>query len=967
MRHKTVKLTLALGVLFGLVAVCRADSTLIEGKSEILGILASSKYAEGNPVLIFTEDLQDKSLCLLNQIDNIVFYDSSWQDLAIDFSYLERIFVFPASISIKEEGIYELWVDTAQLNPAENDLISLEVTVGSKAIAWDLHGSAKRYSKVGEWQLKKGRYRVQVKSRIPKVDLIKMNINLVLVNKKMGESARQAVWDKISRPDTRLGYICEADKGELYINHGEGKSYNLKLKVSPVINDSRVYWGGKSRIDWKAEDKGYKTGLLDEGEIPPVIINKKVNYVVKNRQRYEKTSILVFNPLNSRLKSSFEFSAASTRKTNLEMYLNDVFLGDLELPPAGSEFKTELVFAPGMNEIMLVSVPAEAKSVSGRISGKSHLMSKINFKGFQLKYLGLVKERNPKSELDNPQFIDHKDYFEIVFHNDNQLILSKDLQVDLEEFPLFNFEIDSARPDKTSVTAVLGVDYTGDNLIDDYIILKDSGEHNIFELAKEKWNEIRKEGSDFSLRKIMFLAVPGVRNSKDGQDLVSIRMKKLSLYNEKALFLSGERNFKDGLRLEGSKAKLSISEKDGVSEVSVKLDADKKAMQGSGPRQVSLTGSESDEIAIFIPLSKNELAHFPFFSCNYELEDPEYQEVALGLLISDLGKNEIIRLTDNEYTKSENEIEVNLKDLSQPTSQIRGLMIFLTGIRAEKSEIVQKERCPLRISKLQLFDKFPYPLKSRAQQDIFLAFFSNTKPLVKIGGRIVHLKDFASGESPRVLNGGILSRKMNLKKGVQSYEKIENGSSSVDWMIIEQAKGKEGKVDNSGGARIIFKKINPAKYLVLVENATKPFWLVFSENFHSQWKLYSQFVSIEVNQPQDFNDIAASYPGLKVKEGRHKVDFLLEDTKFLFESPLGVPHHLINGYANGWYIEPQKLSPSNNFILTIYFLPQSFFYLGLIISTLVFMICLAWLIIISALRKIVRPKAVIKSNLVKNE
>ncbi len=136
---------------------------------------------------------------------------------------------------------------------------------------------------------------------------------------------------------------------------------------------------------------------------------------------------------------------------------------------------------------------------------------------------------------------------------------------------------------------------------------------------------------------------------------------------------------------------------------------------------------------------------------------------------------------------------------------------------------------------------------------------------------------------------------------------------------------------------ITFKKINPTKYVVKVERARGPFWLVFSESFHNQWHLY--YLQPIASNLQLFKEIVAAYPNLKVKEAKHIMQFTPQDIRFLFEKPLKAQHHLVNGYANGWYIEPEKLSLGEDFTLVLYFWPQSLFYLGLIISGLTLIGC----------------------------
>ncbi|MFH1905616.1 MAG: hypothetical protein ABIK53_08885 [bacterium] len=188
-------------------------------------------------------------------------------------------------------------------------------------------------------------------------------------------------------------------------------------------------------------------------------------------------------------------------------------------------------------------------------------------------------------------------------------------------------------------------------------------------------------------------------------------------------------------------------------------------------------------------------------------------------------------------------------------------------------------------------------------------------------------------------------------------------------LLFTGQKGKEEvkvKVEGKGKEepQITFKRINPTKYLVKVKGAKTPFWLVFSESFHKQWRLYNKVEvegkrkgEVKVKEGGAFGEIVANYPKLKVKEARHLQKFTPQDIKYLFKKPLDVEHHLVNGYANGWYIEPNKLELGEDFTLVMYFWPQTLFYLGLGISGLTLIFCIVYLGY-SGLRKGKRKKKV---------
>jgi len=101
-----------------------------------------------------------------------------------------------------------------------------------------------------------------------------------------------------------------------------------------------------------------------------------------------------------------------------------------------------------------------------------------------------------------------------------------------------------------------------------------------------------------------------------------------------------------------------------------------------------------------------------------------------------------------------------------------------------------------------------------------------------------------------------------------------------------------------------FQKINPTKYIVEV-NDSEPFFLVLSQLYHPQWKAYYG----------DVNWFSAFF--------KKEIE----------------PHIEVNGYSNGWYIDEPKKS-----IITLYFFPQGFFYVGLFISLISLFFCLVILI-----------------------
>ncbi len=175
---------------------------------------------------------------------------------------------------------------------------------------------------------------------------------------------------------------------------------------------------------------------------------------------------------------------------------------------------------------------------------------------------------------------------------------------------------------------------------------------------------------------------------------------------------------------------------------------------------------------------------------------------------------------------------------------------------------------------------------------------------------------------------------------IQVNHKTENLSIATIGKLENLSKLKNMKENNR--PLIIFKRVNPTKYIVNVENATKPFFLVFSESYNPGWKIYS------MNKNTALEKVIAKYPDVNVEEAKNSwYKFTPQDVVYLLRKPaINESYHFkANGYANAWYINPEKINKdgSGNFTLTIYFRPQSYFYLGLFISLITFILSLGYL------------------------
>lgn len=127
---------------------------------------------------------------------------------------------------------------------------------------------------------------------------------------------------------------------------------------------------------------------------------------------------------------------------------------------------------------------------------------------------------------------------------------------------------------------------------------------------------------------------------------------------------------------------------------------------------------------------------------------------------------------------------------------------------------------------------------------------------------------------------------------------------------------------------ISFKRVNPIKYRVEVSGATGPFTLIFSDQFHKDWKLY-----ISQSTPEH-SVVQESYFNGSIKEYNHENTFLNSRT-FETLTMKSIPegrHFMVNGYANAWYITPKDSSGREQYEIIIEMVEQRIFYYSSVIS-----------------------------------
>lgn len=127
--------------------------------------------------------------------------------------------------------------------------------------------------------------------------------------------------------------------------------------------------------------------------------------------------------------------------------------------------------------------------------------------------------------------------------------------------------------------------------------------------------------------------------------------------------------------------------------------------------------------------------------------------------------------------------------------------------------------------------------------------------------------------------------------------------------------------------KISFQKINPVSYKVMVQDAKKPYFLVFSDAYDKNWKLV-----LEKNASTF--PIKYKYFDEQIKEGESQRSIPGIELFSGWTGPYVADktHMVANGYANGWYITPDDVKNKSEYTLVLVYKGQHLFYIGSLIT-----------------------------------
>jgi len=239
---------------------------------------------------------------------------------------------------------------------------------------------------------------------------------------------------------------------------------------------------------------------------------------------------------------------------------------------------------------------------------------------------------------------------------------------------------------------------------------------------------------------------------------------------------------------------------------------------------------------------------------------------------------------------------------------------------------------------------FPgYPYNSARQ-----VFPNSQKEYMEFVGKLVQRKVFQEGPYalyeidshyylPHFYTANSLMQYDNVKKDWygkfnESFfvDDTATGSAYIGQDVcrnIFSAKECEAKnrIFSTNSPTIVFERINPTKYKLHITNATEPYFLVFSETFHKNWQVFLSKDNNKIISSASVNNIGEGYIGNQF------VNRNIFETFNLKQVSSG-KHIMVNGYANGWLIDPTDVGNKHEYTLIVEMVEQRVFYISLFIS-----------------------------------
>lgn len=205
-------------------------------------------------------------------------------------------------------------------------------------------------------------------------------------------------------------------------------------------------------------------------------------------------------------------------------------------------------------------------------------------------------------------------------------------------------------------------------------------------------------------------------------------------------------------------------------------------------------------------------------------------------------------------------------------------------------------------------------------------------------------------ESSYLESSKVTARTINILQNEKIIKKIDDNEY---FNLYELSEKYLFPVISANNSLIYFQNISPVKYKILIPNLKGKVDIEFHQSYDTQWQIYVN----SYNEKAYVKPI--SYYSLTNTYEIEKSDKLFEfsDIRYIFKKPVfDKSHIMVKDYANTWTIDSDfiKKNYSNNYYsensdgsinleLTIYFKPQIYYYIGIILAGVLFIFLIAGL------------------------
>jgi hypothetical protein len=189
---------------------------------------------------------------------------------------------------------------------------------------------------------------------------------------------------------------------------------------------------------------------------------------------------------------------------------------------------------------------------------------------------------------------------------------------------------------------------------------------------------------------------------------------------------------------------------------------------------------------------------------------------------------------------------------------------------------------------------------------------------------------------------------------------------------------------NAANPNVEFTKVNATEFKIKILGAGSTFPLVFATSYHPDWELYqsahqepdSHSAQVPLNfvirnilnySPNYDKEINFWRRYSSSTENKKFLNLNISETLSLFNNKdanrvLLNDHYRVNNYANAWSIAPKAICEKNdlcvvnpdgtyNIYLTLFYKPQRYFMLGLVISAISFILSVAYILLMEIKHK----------------